>query len=838
MDFPHKSKLGTWKNYENEVLADIDRKANTRKKKSKETNQGGGIRKHSPEVKKKFLKKKHKSSSKVKSIERNLSLVGSALNSKEKYLKRPKSVIHKSMPSQLEFSQKVQQPLSTIEKLINNTLKSAKYKKAKEAKVNKLTEIINQIKKSETDYHNRQVRLHNSLKLKKKAKKSSPNPDNIQNLRTDTSNKIRENELNYSDPLKLNQRSSSEANNHSKNYCSSVTPNGFIKKSRKTRQNTKKKGKGIREAPGFDLNFDKESIDIVSDSSSFDRVDILNHVNRNISFFDEKNSENLNLKAENDEKFSIFDPHSEITETFHDEKLYRMPNFSLPEEYFQFSASYDKRIAATEGFTIDSTGFMNVFPVKPELTLQVYKQNKKLPTKTPQVLTINTEKVVFSANSLKKPENGINSTTGVSVFPVKKNLQLEKTCSILCETIKKSEFSLLEESISLNYAQIYMIEQLKKHEISNILGLGLSDFKTQRAELEIDKKYSNLLQTLNDLAKKCSGELLENFSISEHQKFIQNMQGKKQFLHEVLLESTEIPPENSEESSEDSEEFQKIGISHSRSLNQLHGDEAVKGKPRDISEFIVKDAENNLFFGFSEGLERDEPVESTVKPVFLCPNLSFDEKKPISTGKICEISDFISEILNSIDPEFLLTELSKPLFKDPFKELEKIGEIQIGELTETEIREFPVVILNFPQLETDSETVKTFKKMLFDVLNYLLQQFRPFGYKGSPFPWDRSAVFPLNRLSFNEICIKVLEDFEDLNDFGLGNLNMLLINSERIDENLFVYAKERQIEKVIMKEAVLDDDKWINYAFEETQVKLDMADMVLYELVEEIIKIL
>ena len=55
------------------------------------------------------------------------------------------------------------------------------------------------------------------------------------------------------------------------------------------------------------------------------------------------------------------------------------------------------------------------------------------------------------------------------------------------------------------------------------------------------------------------------------------------------------------------------------------------------------------------------------------------------------------------------------------------------------------------------------------------------------------------------------------------------------DEIKTIKVKELQLDKVIFKELAFEENKWIDYEFEETQTKLDIADMILSELAEEVV---
>ena len=53
------------------------------------------------------------------------------------------------------------------------------------------------------------------------------------------------------------------------------------------------------------------------------------------------------------------------------------------------------------------------------------------------------------------------------------------------------------------------------------------------------------------------------------------------------------------------------------------------------------------------------------------------------------------------------------------------------------------------------------------------------------------------------------------------------------EEEIFAETRERQLGIILSQEIIDNEETWINYETEETQVKLDIADMLLEQLVKE-----
>ena len=57
---------------------------------------------------------------------------------------------------------------------------------------------------------------------------------------------------------------------------------------------------------------------------------------------------------------------------------------------------------------------------------------------------------------------------------------------------------------------------------------------------------------------------------------------------------------------------------------------------------------------------------------------------------------------------------------------------------------------------------------------------------------------------------------------------------ENFDEQAFAEVWERWLATLLSQEVATDEQKWLNYFFEESQVKIDITDMILEDLIHEI----
>ena len=58
------------------------------------------------------------------------------------------------------------------------------------------------------------------------------------------------------------------------------------------------------------------------------------------------------------------------------------------------------------------------------------------------------------------------------------------------------------------------------------------------------------------------------------------------------------------------------------------------------------------------------------------------------------------------------------------------------------------------------------------------------------------------------------------------------------DEELFIEVREKKLAQLLAREMIETEPKWLNYEFEQAQVKIDVGDMILEQLVNETISIL
>lgn len=141
----------------------------------------------------------------------------------------------------------------------------------------------------------------------------------------------------------------------------------------------------------------------------------------------------------------------------------------------------------------------------------------------------------------------------------------------------------------------------------------------------------------------------------------------------------------------------------------------------------------------------------------------------------------------------------------------------------------------------DAECEHIHNKVLFDCINDSLLQFKPFGKEGEPLPWSRQSrrLKPTDDFNLNEIFEIVKHDLFRWAINLAGTLpRREFIYQGEFDEELFSEIREKKLVQLLAREMIETEPKWLNYEFEQAQVKIDVGDMILEQLVNETIAIL
>jgi hypothetical protein len=140
-----------------------------------------------------------------------------------------------------------------------------------------------------------------------------------------------------------------------------------------------------------------------------------------------------------------------------------------------------------------------------------------------------------------------------------------------------------------------------------------------------------------------------------------------------------------------------------------------------------------------------------------------------------------------------------------------------------------------------SEAGNIHNKMIFDCINEALAKLLPYGLKGVPMPWSSNtrALAP-ELVKEARVCAEVKKNISRWCSIQAGKLPSgdMVMSSGLIDEEYLQQVRVERLEACISLELLEHDDVWVDYEFEETQAKLDLADIVLELLVAEAVSIM
>ena len=86
---------------------------------------------------------------------------------------------------------------------------------------------------------------------------------------------------------------------------------------------------------------------------------------------------------------------------------------------------------------------------------------------------------------------------------------------------------------------------------------------------------------------------------------------------------------------------------------------------------------------------------------------------------------------------------------------------------------------------------------------------------------------------------QVVDEIEGLARCEIGKIatEEMILSNGNLDEELLQDIREETLSYAMNKEIIEDEWIWVDYEFEETQIKIDISDMILSELAEEICKL-
>jgi len=290
-------------------------------------------------------------------------------------------------------------------------------------------------------------------------------------------------------------------------------------------------------------------------------------------------------------------------------------------------------------------------------------------------------------------------------------------------------------------------------------------------------------------------------------------------------------------------------------------EEGVKSSPMTFTEIETTSKVDNVVDEITEYLYTTL-IQNTLSDVISFNNHEISIKSKGTCNKLVgsikmdkeNMKKYIDLILNlelRRSKEFLLGEVMKSIIKNPIEVLEKLQKLGAKEtqlLHEVE----PIIHLNiyldaqklFEQecnyTEELKDNTQIHNRAIFDAINEALNLIRPYGLDGEPMPWDNQPRILFRSVTDEKIIIdNVRAMILEWASFNVGTLpKQDFITDGQFDEVYFADIRERRLSNLLIQEVMDNEDIWINYGIEETEVKMDIADLALDQLLTEAVKCL
>ena len=152
------------------------------------------------------------------------------------------------------------------------------------------------------------------------------------------------------------------------------------------------------------------------------------------------------------------------------------------------------------------------------------------------------------------------------------------------------------------------------------------------------------------------------------------------------------------------------------------------------------------------------------------------------------------------------------------------------------------------------ESIHIQNKGFFDAVNESLMKFRPYGLTGEPMPWSNKVRRLQTKVEISSVDTERLFQMVKQEVFRWGQTFCGCLPSpvfcfpaqsrethsikEEFNDELFQENREKRLTQVLSAETVEQEHHWLNYEYEEAQVKIDLSDMILEHLVDELVGLL
>jgi hypothetical protein len=139
-----------------------------------------------------------------------------------------------------------------------------------------------------------------------------------------------------------------------------------------------------------------------------------------------------------------------------------------------------------------------------------------------------------------------------------------------------------------------------------------------------------------------------------------------------------------------------------------------------------------------------------------------------------------------------------------------------------------------------SEAENIHNKMIFDAVNEALNDIRNRSLaENSKLPWSVKPITH-SRPHVPELIQGTILQVEDWSSIEAGKIpnEELILSNGVVDEEGLQMIREEKLATILAQDVMTMEEQWVDYEMEETQVKVDLSDVVMDELVREVVELL
>ena len=195
-------------------------------------------------------------------------------------------------------------------------------------------------------------------------------------------------------------------------------------------------------------------------------------------------------------------------------------------------------------------------------------------------------------------------------------------------------------------------------------------------------------------------------------------------------------------------------------------------------------------------------------------------------------------------PAEMKRHLETPLERSPLDLLYILQETEVGQMILEDPISPPVLPSEvLPFLEDRfpvSDPEAPVFRLVIDGINESLSFHRVYGTKGVPVPWSKARRVVTSDVQLQDILTQTQQQIRSWTQQRIGQLPgpEFAQSNGQIDEDQLQNKREENLSLALLKDLREKETGWIDYEAEETQVKLDLADMVLDYVITELIQVL